>query len=438
MKKITLIIILSVIAFNSKAQNILQNINLASEFFIQLDSGNYDKAYSLFDASMTEKVKPENLKVLWTQITSKLGKFEGIDGATNKSQGDLQLVILEGGFKNDTQPFQFAFNKESKIVGFFILPKNPESTYKYPSYADPNSFTEKLITINTGKHNLPAMLTLPKDSLNCPIVILVHGSGPSDMDETIGPNKPFKDIAVGLASKGIASIRYVKSTMLFANEFVGAFTVKEEVINDALTVIDYAKTVQQIDSTKIYVFGHSLGGMLAPRIASLKPTEIKGLILAAAPARKLQDLAIEQNNYFFKLQKDTAKTAPLAFAKAIKDLNFTKTLNAKTPQQDSLYLGLPVSYWADLNTMDQVVIAKTLKQRMLIIQGGNDFQVSTTDLKLWQEALKGKKNVDTKLYPMLNHLFAFVPEKGDNNQYLKPINVDQPLIEDLASWILQK
>lgn len=88
--------------------------------------------------------------------------------------------------------------------------------------------------------------------------------------------------------------------------------------------------------------------------------------------------------------------------------------------------------------MDQVAIAKTLKQRMLILQGGNDFQVSTTDLKLWQEGLKGKKNVDTKLYPMLNHLFAFVPEKGDNKQYLKPINVDQPLIEDLASWILQK
>lgn len=438
MKKIIVLILLCVFAYASQAQGILQNINLASEFFIQLDSGNYDKAYSLFDNSINEKIKPVDLKNLWAQVTEKLGKFEAVDGAQNKTQGDVQLVILQCTFKNDTQPFQFAFNKESKIVGFYILPKKPENNYKFPVYADPNAFTEKLITIKAGKHELPAMLTLPKDSLNCPVVIFVHGSGPSDMDETVGPNKPFKDIALGLASKGIASIRYVKSTLIYQNEFTGAFTVKEEVLNDALAVIDYAKTVQQIDSSKIYVFGHSLGGMLAPRIATLKPSEIKGLILAAAPARKLQDLAIEQNNYIFKIQKDTSKAAPKALADAIKNLNFTKTLSAKTVKQDSLYLGLPASYWADLNTMDQVAIAKKLNQRIFVIQGGNDFQVSTTDLKIWQEGLKGKKNVDTKLYPMLNHLLAFVPEKGDNNQYLKLINVDQPLIEDLASWILQK
>jgi hypothetical protein len=88
--------------------------------------------------------------------------------------------------------------------------------------------------------------------------------------------------------------------------------------------------------------------------------------------------------------------------------------------------------------MDQVAIAKKLDQRIFVLQGGHDFQVSTQDFNIWQKALKGKKNVDTKLYPMLNHLFVFVSEKGDTKQYATPANVDQTLIDDLASWINQK
>lgn len=437
MRKIYLIVLLSMFTCASNAQNILQNINLASEFFVQLDSGNYNKAHALFDSTVNNKIQPKNLEELWGQLKGKFGNFIEVDGAQNKVSGEFQLVILQCKFSKETQPFQFAFNKQSKIVGFFILPKNIENSYRLPPYANSSSYTEKLVTIKSGKHDLPAMLTLPKDSLNCPVVVLVHGSGPSDMDETIGPNKPFKDIAVGLASQGIASIRYVKSTLLYQKEFTGAFTVNDEVINDALAVIDYAKNIEQVDSQKVYLMGHSLGGMLAPRIASLNAKQLKGIILAAAPARKLQDLAIEQNNYLFALQKDTTQAGKKALSEAIKSLNLTKTFNAKTTPQDSVYLGLPVSYWADLNAMDQVAIAKQLGLRILVIQGGNDFQVSSTDFNIWKNALKGK-NVDTKLYPMLNHLFSFVPEKGDNNQYLKQINIDQPMIDDLASWILQK
>jgi len=429
---------LAMSSFSLRAQTIFENINLAESFFAALDSGNYDKAYAFFDVSVRDKIKPENLKALWTQVEGKLGQFKAFDGVQNKIKEDFQLVILNLKFANDNQPFQLAFNKDNKIAGIFLLPKSDESAYKQPSYADTAAFTQKLVTIKSGKFELPAMLTLPKDSANCPIVIFVHGSGPSDMDETIGPNKPFQDIALGLASKGIASLRYVKRTLIYPQAFTDAFTVKDEVLDDALTVINYAKTVAQVDSQKMYVLGHSLGGMLAPRIATLDPS-IKGLILAAAPARKLQDVIIEQNSYFNSLQPDSVKTANAgALAESMKALNNTKTFSAKTSAQDSVYLGLPVSYWADLNAMDQVAIAKKLDQRIFVIQGGHDFQVSTQDFNIWQKALKGKKNVDTKLYPMLNHLLVFVSEKGDTKQYATPANVDQTLIDDLASWINQK
>ncbi len=438
MRKLLLVLLFAVATTGAKAQAIFENINLAENFFAALDSGNYEKAYTFFDVSVQAKIKPENLQALWQQTEARVGKFKAIDGVQNKIKDDIQLVIVNLKFANDNQPFQLAFNKANKIAGIFLVPKSIENAYKLPIYADTASYTQNLIAIKSGKFELAAMLTLPKDSLNCPVVIMVHGSGPSDMDETIGANKPFKDLALGLASKGIASIRYVKRTLIYPQSFNSAFTVKDEVLDDALAVINYAKSVDQIDAQKIYVFGHSLGGMLAPRIATLDPT-IKGIILAAAPARKLQDIIIEQNNYFNSLQPDSVKKASaVELAAAVKALNNTKAFNSKTASQDSLYLGLPVSYWADLNTMDQVAIAKKLNQRILILQGGNDFQVSTQDFDIWQKALKGKQNVDAKLYPMLNHLLAFVSNKIDDMQYVIPSSIDQTLIDDLASWITQK
>src|SRR5690606_35528781 len=102
---------------------------------------------------------------------------------------------------------------------------------------------------------------------------------------------------------------------------------------------------------------------------------------------------------------------------------------------DSVVIGLPVSYWTDSNNLDQINLAKKLKNKIYIIQGGNDFQVTETDLNLWKSALKKKKNVTFKLYPMLNHLFSFVNEKGTSLQYPQVGNVDEVLVNDLANWI---
>jgi hypothetical protein len=436
MRKLIILLFFVMASFAASAQNILAYINTANEFFDKLDAGKFEDAQAYFDDSVKDKLSPETLDKIWQQITAKLGKLESVNGAQNKVQGEYQIVILNCKFTADEQPFQFVFNKNNKLVGFNILPKATSDNYKVPVYADSNIYVEKLITIQSGKFNLPAMITLPRDSMNCPVLVLVHGSGPADMDETIGAHKPFKDIALGLASQGIASVRYVKRTALYANDFSGAYTTNEEVIEDAKNVIAFAKSLPQVDSQKVYLFGHSLGGMLAPKIALNE--NLKGVILAAAPARKFQDISIEQNNYFFKMAKDTTKAGKIALTDAIASLNKTKTITDKNIAQDSIVLGLPASYWADLNTYDQLATAKKLNSRIFVIQGGNDFQVTDKDFNLWLVTLKGKKGFDSKLYPMLNHLFAFVSEKGTTAQYAKQGSVDQPLIDDLSAWILQK
>lgn len=433
MKKALLVIALFFVSSVAFSQNVLSLFSKTNSFFTYMAEAKYDTAHLFFDEAEQAKITPENLKQLWDNITTNLGKPETLDATSSKIQGDYYAVTVEGKFEKAEQNFVLMFNKKEKIVGLFMPPK--AAAYAKPAYADTSLYTEKSVYLQSLGHQLAAIITTPKNKTNFPIVVFVHGSGPGDMDETVGPNKPFKDIATGLASKGIASVRYVKRTLVYANEFTKAFTVKEETLDDAVAAIALAKTITGVDQKSVYVLGHSLGGMLAPRLATLSPS-LKGIILAAAPARKLADIIIDQNKYIVALAKDTTKATQLKLTEAIKEIEVAKLAKlAPNMKPDSVILGLPASYWVDLNAYDQVATAKKLKQRILVFQGGNDFQITTADYNIWNAALSKSSNVKVKLYPELNHLLSPQTEKGYTQQYQIPVNVSEQLISDIALWI---
>lgn len=438
MKKIIVLFFVLLVGQTAFPQGILKMIGHSEDLFKLLSEDKFKEAYDYFDTSFQAKVSEEKVKEIWTELTTKMGPLQDLAVLSSKTQGEFFTVILEGKFANDMQNFLIAFNKSEKIVGFFLQPTAKPEAYKVPAYADTSLYREKEVYVKAGKHELAGMLTLPRKAGKYPLVVFVHGSGAHDMDETIGPNKPFKDLATGLASKGIASIRYVKRTLLYPNEFIGAITVKEEVLDDALAAIALARTVPEADKLQLYVLGHSLGGMLAPRIARAAP-DLKGIILMAAPARNLMDISVEQRNYFFALGKDTTRAARLMLDSANMETNNVKLIKPGTIKPDSVLLGMPASYWADLNVYNQVATAKQqARQRIFVAQGGNDFQVSVTDFNLWKAALGTRKNVSLKLYPELNHLMMPQKEKADIRQYEVPSNVSVVLVNDLSSWIKTK
>lgn len=432
MKKILFIITLICFALNGFSQNVFNLFGKANTFFDLFASGKFEEAHSYFSEEGKTKVTAENLKQFWTGIEARLGKVKTIDATGSKAQGEYFAITVAGEFQYDKQNFVLLFDKAEKIVGLHLPPR--AATYHAPGYADSTLYKEKQTYIQTPGHQLAAVITTPKDGNSFPIVVLVHGSGPNDMDETIGPNKPFKDIAAGLAVNGIASIRYVKRTVVYPREFSGAFTVKEEVLDDALAALALAKTVEGVDTKNIYILGHSLGGMLAPRLATLYP-ELKGIVLAAAPARSLSDIIIAQNKYMVALTKDTTAAMKKNLDNALAEIEKTKITKLGKMKPDSVLLGLPASYWVDLNNYNQVEVAKKLKQRIYVVQGGYDFQVTEDDFNIWNEALSGKSNVTMKLYPDFNHLFSQQEEKGTLLQYQQPANVEQRFIEALSSWI---
>ena len=68
--------------------------------------------------------------------------------------------------------------------------------------------------------------------------MLVSGSGPNDEDETDGPNHPLLDIALGLAARGIATLRYDKRTHDYPVSInQETFTLTQEYVPDALAAI---------------------------------------------------------------------------------------------------------------------------------------------------------------------------------------------------------
>jgi len=246
-------------------------------------------------------------------------------------------------------------------------------------------------------------------------VILVHGSGPHDRDETIGPNKPFRDLAWGLANRGIAVLRYEKRTHQYGDRMGGNpnLTVREETTDDALAAVGVLRTHDRIDPKRIFVLGHSLGGMLAPRIGVADPS-LAGLVIMAGTTRPLLDVAREQ-------------------------LVYLATINPGSPDPDKgieqLKRAAPDAYWKDLDSYSPGATAATLTFPMLILQGERDYQVTTADLQGWRDALRGHSGVTIKSYPTLNHLFQAGEGKSTPAEYQKAGHMPDFVLDDIAAWI---
>ena len=307
--------------------------------------------------------------------------------------------------------------------------------------------SEDIIVGEGTEWALPGMLTLPKDAKGkIPAVVLVHGSGPSNMDGTssVHAYAPYKDIAEYLASQGIAVLRHDKSTFTHNSKFVDDFTditarnftIKEESVDSAILAGNILKNDERIDSEKVYVLGLSLGGMIAPRIDK-EGGNFAGLIIMAGSPRKFSEIWYDQNKIAIK-ESNLTDDAKEAQRKQLEEyMGYFRSFKDMTDDEAKQYVlvGCTGYYFKDLDAYPSNEYLKNTEKPVLIMQGGKDFQVfADIDYEQYQNLLQGKDNVTFKLYPELNHFFI-TSRTGTIDEYKVRDKVNSEPLQDIVEWI---
>jgi dienelactone hydrolase len=412
----------------------------AKDFIDQVVEGDFAGACRRFDSNMAQAFSEAKLKETWLQLIGQVGAFQEIRTSRAVERQDNRIVTVTCQFEKAPMDIYVIFNSSGQIAGLNVQLAPTASPYNPPAYVHPAAFHEVEVTVGSGEWALPGTLSMPEGAGPFPAVVLVHGSGPQDRDETIGPNRPFRDLAWGLASQGIAVLRYEKRTKVHAGqitpEMVARMTVQEEVIDDTLSAVRLLRQTPGIDPGGIYVLGHSLGATLAPRIGQ-QDSSIAGLIVMAGLTRPLEDTILDQFTYLYTLsgamtdgQKGELEQLK-AKAARVKDPNLSDQVPAK-----DLPLDIHPTYWLALRGYQPAEVAKSLPMRIFVLQAGRDYQVTAAgDFPAWQKALGEKRNATLKLYPKLFHLFMAGEGPSTPQEYLVEGHVSEEVIQDIAGWI---
>ncbi len=406
----------------------------------RLLKGDFAAVVATFDDKMRAALSEAQLRGAWESVLAQAGAFLRVRDPRVTTKGEYQIVVLPAEFERASVDIQVVFNGSGQMAGFNVRPaaaSAPAVAFSDASYVLRERFSERDVTVDAGGWPLPGVLAIPTGAGPHPVVVLVHGSGPGDRDQTIGPNKPFRDLAFGLASRGVAVLRYDKRTRTHGARLAGltAFTVKEEVVDDVVAAVRLLRTIADIDPKRIFVAGHSLGGMLIPRIAAASGSDLRGVIVMAGAVRSLEQSIVDQTRYMAmadgKIGSEEQKQID-AFEQFAAQV---KALQASDPPVAVAGISAPASYWVDLRGYDPPAAAQKLTLPMLVLQGERDYQVTMEDFAKWKAALGGRSNVTLKSYPALNHLFIAGTGPSLPAEYMTAAHVDEQVVRNIAAWV---
>jgi dienelactone hydrolase len=429
--------LLSLLASQAGADRAGDIVQIARTTVERLAEGRYDAVVATFDEKMRAALPADKLRATWASVQTQTGAFRRVRDPRVETKGDFVLVVFPAEFANANAEIQLVFNPARRIAGFSVRPPTPDAAFSDAAYVVPGSFAERDATVDAGGWPLPGTLSVPARSGPSPAVVLVHGSGPVDRDATIGPNKVFRDLAHGLASRGVTVLRYEKRTREHGRRVapLRQFTVKEETIDDAVAAVRLLRGTPGIDPDRVYVLGHSLGGMLAPRIAVAAGTLVRGLIVLAGAVRPLEQSLADQTRYLAMADGTISVDEQRQLDELAALIERVKTMKATDAPVQMIGAAAPASYLVDLRGYDPPAAARALDLPMLVLQGERDYQVTTDDFSKWKAALGTRANVTFQAYPALNHLFMSGEGRSLPGEYSVPGHVDEEVIRDIAAWV---
>jgi dienelactone hydrolase len=403
----------------------------ARDFVTRLAAGEYEMAREVFAPSVAEQVSAAALEGIWADLQRANGAYVDIEGAERTTVQSFAAVVVTVEFAQARQGLRLVFDDEGRAVGFQVVaPASGEWTP--PSYVDRSAFeTRDGAFVGLGNCALPGELTVPVEGGPAPpSFVLLGGSGPTDLDGMVGPNRPYRDLAYGMGTVGNTSLRYTKRTAA-CDVNPARLTVDEEYTDDAVAAIEMLRSRDGADPDRTVVVGHSLGAKLAPRVAA-QVDGVVGVVMLAPPGRPLHELIVEQTRYLVELDGTvtTDEQARLDAVAAAAD-----RVDRLDIDDGELVLGAGRPYWESLRAYDAFETARSLDVPILVLHGARDYQVTGTDIDLWREALASEADVRFETYPDLNHLF--IPGEGPASpaEYQTEGHVAEQVVVDIDAWL---
>ncbi|MFM9943885.1 MAG: DUF3887 domain-containing protein [Bacteroidia bacterium] len=397
-----------------------------------LKNHNFRKLHKSFDASLKRAVSVMFLKKGWNTLEKEFGKYKS-HGQTSIVIGkEMEKYVTLIYFAKGSLVLETALNEKGKLSFIFLRAK----TYSVPEYGKNLVYNKENITVSSGKYQLPGEIIYPKKlERKVPLVIFVHGSGANDREEEIGPVKVFKDLYLGLVSKGIACMIYDKRTLVYKQFDSIQYTLWDETVEDAVNAFKLAKSKPDVDTNQIFIIGHSQGGYALPLI--LKNCQgVKGGISLAGCSRPLDELIEYQYHFLTALDGKVSLSEKIFLKREMKKIKFVrsdKLMGSKPGLKILAYW--PTAFWKDIRNYKPVEEMKMLDIPVLFLQGDRDYQVTNDDLTLWKSGYLEKRNWSFISYPKLNHLFIEGEGKSNPSEYWNGGNVPIYVIEDLVIWI---
>jgi len=399
---------------------------LADRYLQFLLRGNYHLAYEMQSLRAKTLYTVENMSQEFQQLAEEYGEYLFIFSTETSEIRGFTVFIFHAQFERGFIDFNVVVDDQGRVDTFLVQPTL--QTGAIAEYIDTSKFDEFEITIGEDRNRLPAVITVPKEIDKYPLVILIHDSGAMDRDSTIGPNKPFRQIAWGLATQGVAVLRYDKRTFVFGEQLSQTSpSIETEVIEDVINAITAASRIPSVSS--IFLAGHGLGGRVAPAIAA-RDSRVDGVILLATPARRELQVIIDKQKYIGSLYEEESGQR----TKLLTDYLQT-ALDGKLPPGAPV-LAATAGYYYELDRMNPIEIVRELEIPVLIVQGDADFESTVQDYIMFMNALWTRLNVYFQLLPGLDHYF--MPVKGEMSTpdyYYEFRHIDIQLIDAMFSWI---
>jgi uncharacterized protein len=366
------------------------------------------------------------------------------------SGGKTYPAVLDG-LKTDSvfttiagQPFYFITDSAGRVIRAG-LPGQPlvvtrvdgiavsKIGFAKPDYSAPTGapYSAEDVTVpTTFGHTLGGTFTKPANAAaQVPVVITITGSGAQDRDEHIslvpGGYRPFRQLADTLARRGIATLR-MDDRGFGASGGSFAASTSADFAHDVRAAITYLRARPDVDPRKIFLAGHSEGGLVAPIVAADDPS-LAGIVLMAGPGRTGR--AILEFQVSYGIERDSSLTA----AKRADSLK-------RVPKVvDSLLKTTP--WLTFFGTHDPIATAKRVKTPVLILQGGDDQQVIAAEAPLLANAFKagGNADVTSRVFPQLNHLFILQPGGNPAGYATLTTNLASPAVLGAAAdWVVER